>query len=192
MIRKVLPHLAGTPRLNAAVRAFGTPEAFAHVHGPVGAEAANRLAALRVDRLEIPIDRKQQPLVAAVLAPPVVDAAAGHAGQPVVDPDFLAGGGVERDQRIVPSGHVDHIVDDDGIEAGQRVGIEPGDLELANVGFLDLIEIDELGSGRAAAEVPPVLVAAAAWGLGTDAAADVEHAKNAKSAKKNPGPTHAR
>ena len=85
-----------------------------------------------------------------------------------MDPDFLAGGGVERDQRVVPAGHVDHIVDDDGIEAGQRVGIEPGDLELTDIGFLDLIEIDELGSARSAAEVRPALVGRHACLLGAD------------------------
>ena len=79
------------------------------------------------------------------------------AGQPLVDPDLLAGRGVERDQRVVPSQHVHHVVDDDGIEAGLRVRIEPRDLELADVGLLDLIEIDEIGSARPAAEVPPPL-----------------------------------
>ena len=59
---EVLPHLARTARLHAAAVPSARREAFAHVHDPVGAEAADRLAALGVDRLEIPVDRKQQPL----------------------------------------------------------------------------------------------------------------------------------
>ena len=70
---------------------------------PFVAERQDRLAGARVDRLQEAVDREEQPLVFAVLALPVVDAAARHAVQPFVDPDLLARRGVERDQRSIPA-----------------------------------------------------------------------------------------
>src|SRR5207249_409980 len=105
-------------------------------------EGANRLAAFRVDRLHVAVDREDQPPVLAVGAAPVVEAAARDAVQSLVDPDLLARRWIERDERVVPAQHVHQAVDDDGIEAGLPVWIEPGHLELAHVRLVDLIEVD--------------------------------------------------
>ena len=91
-------------------------EPFAQVDGAVVAERQNRLAGLRVDRLQIAVHLKEQPAVRAVLALPVVDAARRDALQPFVNPDFASGRGVERDERIVSREHVDDVVDDERAE----------------------------------------------------------------------------
>ncbi len=67
--------------------------------------------------LQIAVDAENQPPILAVLALPVVDPARLHAGQAFVDPDLLARRRVERDERVVPPGDVDDVVDDDRIEA---------------------------------------------------------------------------
>ena len=157
--QQVLPHFAGAPRLHAAVRAFSAPQALSHVDDPVGAEAPDRLAALRVNGLQIAVDGKDQPLVFSVRALPVVEAATGHAGQAFVDPDFLARRRVERDERVVAPRHVHDIIDDDRVEARCGIWIEPGHFEPAHIGFLDLIEVGEMRSAGPTAEVPPPLVA---------------------------------
>ena len=66
---------------------------------PLSPNVVIDLPVARVDRLQEAVDREEQPAVLAVRALPVVDAPAGDAGQALVDPDFLAGRGVERDER---------------------------------------------------------------------------------------------
>ena len=61
---------------------------------------------------------EDEPLVAAVAALPVVDAAAGHAVHVLADPQLLAGLRVDRDERSVPAAAVDDAADDDRVAAG--------------------------------------------------------------------------
>ena len=94
--QQVLPDLARAvvvPAHLLAAREIG-----AQIDGPIDAEGRDGATGARIDRLEEVVDREQQPPVFAVVALPVVDAAAGHPVQPFVDPDFLARGGVERDE----------------------------------------------------------------------------------------------
>src|SRR5262249_33698746 len=142
-------------RLDAPVGAFGPRQSLPQVDDTAVAERANRLAALRVDRLHVAVDGEDQPPVLAVGARPIVDAAARDAVQSLVDPDLFARRRIERDERVVPAEHVHHAVDDDRVEARLAVWIEPRNLEPADVRFIDLIEVDEMRVGGVAAVVRP-------------------------------------
>ena len=119
---QVLPDLARAVRLDPAGVLLGARKTVAQIDDAVLAEGQDGLAGLRVDLLQEAVDRKQQPAILAVLALPVVDAAAGDAGEPFVNPEFLAGRRVERDQRAAAPEHVHHVVDDDRIETGVAYG----------------------------------------------------------------------
>ena len=70
-----------------------------------------------VDFLQVVVDRRRQAAVLAVLALPVVDAARGVMPlETLMDPDLLAGGGVERDEGVVARQHVNDVVDDERVE----------------------------------------------------------------------------
>jgi len=92
-----------------------------------------------------------------VFAFPVVHAAAGDALEIFVYPDFLAGGGVEGDEGAAAAEDVDVVAGDDGVEAGGAGGVGPGDVELVDVGFVDLGERGEVGVVGAASIVEPEL-----------------------------------
>ena len=141
-------------------RAWPARDALAQVDEAVGAERQDRLAGPCVDRLKEGTGDQEQPPVAAVVALPVVDAASGEVRDVLVNPDFLAGGRVERDERVVPSEHEDEILDGDRIEPRFGVRVEPRDLELVQVGLPDLVEVGEVRAVRAAEVVPPPFVAA--------------------------------
>ena len=141
---QVLPDLSRRPRLHAAVGAFGASQPFTQIDDPVVAEAQDGLAGAGINRLHVSIDREQQSTIFSVGALPVVDAAGDDPGQSLVNPHLLPGRGIEGYQRIVPSQDVHHVVDDDGIEAGGAVRVEPRHFELADVRLLDLIEGDEM------------------------------------------------
>ena len=96
--QQVLVDLAGTVRLDSSGIALRARQADPQIHDAVLAEGQNRLARLRIDGLQKAVDGKQQPPVLPVLALPVVDAAAGDARQPLVDPDLFARGRIQRDQ----------------------------------------------------------------------------------------------
>ena len=99
---EVLPDLAGAVGLDAS-RLLRSRETDAQIDRAVLAERQDRLAGRGVDRLQEAVDREQQPLVLAVGALPVVDAARHDAAEPLVDPQLLAGRRIERDERVVPS-----------------------------------------------------------------------------------------
>ena len=156
---QVLEDLARIRRLHLHQRGRVPPQPLAEVHGAVGAERHDRLAGPGVDRLQVAVHLEQQPAVRAVLALPVVDPARGDAAQVLVDPDFLAGGRVDGDERVVPGEHVGDVVDDDRVEhvrdrVAARVG--PRHAEPVEVGLVDLAQRDVPGVVRRAAVVRPV------------------------------------
>ena len=156
---EVLPDLAGAVGLDAS-GILRSRETDAQIDRAVFAERQDRLAGRGVNRLQEAVDREQQTLVLAVGALPVVDAARHDAAEPLVDPQLLAGRGIQRDQRVVPPEQVHDVVDDDRVEARCRIGIVPCDLELPDIRFLDLVEVHEIGAVGSGEVVPPVPVAA--------------------------------
>ena len=112
---EVLPDLSGAVGLDAS-RLLRSRETDAQIDRAVFAERQDRLAGRGVNRLQVAVDREQQPLVLAVGALPVVDAARDDAAEPLVDPQLIAGRGIERDQRVVPPEQIHHVVDDDRVE----------------------------------------------------------------------------
>src|SRR5262249_47801111 len=85
----------------------------------------------------------EEPTILAIRALPVVHAAIADGALTFVNPDFLAGRRVERDDREALAERVHHAVDDDRVEPERpliagRVG--PRDLELGDVLLADLIE----------------------------------------------------
>ena len=156
---EVLPDLAGAVGLDAS-SLLRSRETDAQIDRAVFTERQDRLAGRGVNRLQVAVDREQQPLVLAVGALPVVDAARHDAAEPLVDPQLLAGRGIERDQRVVPPEHVHDVVDDDRVEPRCRIGVGPCDFELPDVRFLDLVEVHEVGAVGTGEVVPPVAGAA--------------------------------
>ena len=104
------------------------------------------------------VDLENQPPVLAVFAFPVIDAQAGDGAQAGVDPDFLSGGGIERNDRVVPAVDVHDAVDNDRIHRRASVEVRPGHLELLDVALLDLVESRKPGRVRAPAEILPGFV----------------------------------
>ena len=79
--------------------------------------------------------------------------------RPGVDPELLAGGRVERDERLVLRQHVHRAADDDRIElvdvvVADRIG--PRHLQAGDVLRRDLAEVDEFRGVGAAAVVLPL------------------------------------
>lgn len=155
---QVFENPSGRLGLNACDRGRIATESYPEIDQPVGAERQYRLARAGVDFLQMVVDREDEPPILPILALPVGDAAARQTRKVLVDPDLLARCGVERDERAVPRQHIHHVVDDDGVEdvgAGVAGRIDPGDLQLADVGLRGLIERDEMRRIRAAAVGPP-------------------------------------
>ena len=99
--------------------------------------------------LEEAVHREDQPAVLAVFALPVVHPLAVDPAQPVVDPDLLAGGRVQRDdRRVVPAEPVEHVTSVDRTEDRRAVRIVPSHLELADVGLGDLLDRPEVRAVR--------------------------------------------
>ena len=144
MLRQMRPGLAGIARaLVPSARSRPTRMS----DDAVVAERHDRLAGARVDLLEEAVDGEDQAAILAVGALPVVDALAGDAVQPLVHPELLAGRGVERDERRrVAAEAVEHAVGEHRAEGRRGVRIEPGHLELGDVGLVDLIERVEVGA----------------------------------------------
>ena len=85
----------------------------------------------------------------------------GQAGKVLMDPDFLARGCVQRDQRTVPRQHIHDVIDNDRIEQVGVViscGIDPRHLQLVHVGLVDLVERDEMRRIRSSAVIRPLLM----------------------------------
>ncbi len=142
MLRQMRPGLAGIAR-TLVPSARRRPTRMSTM--PFSPNVRNRFARARVDLLQKAVDREDQPAVLAVGALPVVDALARDAAQTVVYPDLLAGRRVERDERgpVAPEA-VEHVMSEHGTEDRRAVRIEPGHLELTDVGLLDLIERVEI------------------------------------------------
>ena len=131
---QVLEHAAGRIRLNGADRlGIAAIDPDAQVDDAVGAEGHDRLAGFRVHLLEQAVHREDEPLVAAVRALPVIEAAGGHAVHVLADPDLLPGLRVDGDERSVPPAPVDHAAGDVGHKSGVAVRIRPRHLQLGDV-----------------------------------------------------------
>ena len=89
---------------------------------------------------------------------PVVEAAAGHAIHVFADPQLLAAGGIDGDQRAIASAPVDHAAHHDGSAAGIAEGIGPGDLQLRDIGLVDLARGEVARVVRAIAVAGPPAV----------------------------------
>ncbi len=131
-------------------------EASPQIDAAVDAKRKNRFARARVDLLQIVGDAEDEPAILAVLALPVVQAARRRALEALFPPELLAGRCVERHERVVEGAGVDDAIDDERVRAGLAVRVGPGDLELADVGLVDLRGVDESGAVEAAGVVTPV------------------------------------
>jgi hypothetical protein len=123
------------------------------------AEGQDRFAGGGVDGLEVVVDLEEEAAVLAVRTLPVVDAAAGDAAQPGVNPQLLARGRVEGDERLVLRQHVHRGAGDDRVELVDVVvadGIRPRHRQAGDVGRRDLGEVDELRRVGTAAVVFPL------------------------------------
>ena len=88
---QILENSSGRVRLNRSDPfRIAAVDPDAQVDDPIGAERHDRLSRLRVHLLQQAVHREDEPLVAPVLAFPVVDAAARHAGHVLADPQLLA------------------------------------------------------------------------------------------------------
>jgi len=99
---------------------------------------------------------EEQTAIGTVFAFPIIDAAIGDdfgIGVCGVTPDFLAGGGIESDDRVVVGDDVHNAIDDEGTERvviGIFYCIGPGDFEMRDVAAVDLSQGGVLGGiGRA-------------------------------------------
>ena len=142
----------------AAVRpAVAARRADAHVDEAVGPERQDLLSGARVDLADAVARGEDEPPIRSIFAFPVRQAAVGRLQRR--HPQFLAGRGVERDEDAADARHVHHVVDDERVEC-ETVGlarhrIEPGALELFDVGLVDLRERRVLHRvGRPAVLIP--------------------------------------
>ena len=125
------------------------------------AEGIHQLAGARVEGVKDVVAGVEEPAVAAIFALPIIDAAVGNASGSavVVNPNFLAGLGVEGDRSVIFPHHVHHAVDHDRVEAVTEavvaIGIEPDLLELSDIRFIDLLQGRVLSRVRAAFIVAP-------------------------------------
>ena len=156
---EVLEDLARRVRLDVADgRRIAAVDADAQIDDAVRAERQDRLAGLRVQLLQQAVHREDEPLVAAVAAFPVHDAAAAHAVHVLADPAFLAGLRVDGDERAVAPAAVDDAADDDRIAAGIAVRVRPRHLELIHVGLVDLLRREVARVVRTVAVSGPPLI----------------------------------
>ena len=112
----------------------------AQIHSAVLAERRNRFASLGVDGRQVSGVQIQQPAILAVPALPVVEPPRADRALVRMAPQLLSRRRIERDDRVAGALY-HHVVDDDRVERdipGHRM--RPGDLELRNVGFIDLVE----------------------------------------------------
>ena len=75
-----------------------------------------------------------------------------------MNPNLFSSGGVEGNQRTILRQHVHHVVNDDGIEQISVVvagRINPRNLELIYIGFVDLVECDVVGRIGTASVIRP-------------------------------------
>ena len=146
---EVLENPSGVARLQRVPRF--APQRDAQIHAAVLAERGDRVASLGVDRGQVPGIQIHQPAILAVLALPVVEAARANRALIRVAPQLLARRRIEGDDGVAGALHVHHVVHDDGIERdipGHRIG--PGDLQLRDIGLVDLVERGVLRRVRAA------------------------------------------
>ena len=91
-------------------------QAGAQIGAAVVSKALDSLAGARVDGCEIACVDVQQTPVGAVLILPIVDSARANSTRVGVNPQLLAGSGVQRDKRIILCQRVNHPVDDNRVE----------------------------------------------------------------------------
>ena len=111
-------------------------EAFAKVDEAEFAEGEDGFAGAGVDLLKVVVEGEDEAAVLMVFGFPTGNAAGCEAGEVGVDPDFMASGGVQRDEGIVLRKDVHNVVDDEGVEeisSAVSCGIGPGDLKMGYV-----------------------------------------------------------
>ena len=171
--RRVEPDLAG---LEIDLLALAEDRALLHVDDAAFAERRDHRAGLRVERDQAVAGRHVEDALVAFAVGPVRHAAAGQLARRdrgavafavAVRPDQLAGPAVERDDRAARAGgRVEHALDRERrafeLVLGARaevVGLEaPRDLELVEVGGVDLIERRVPGAAHVGRVVGPVAV----------------------------------
>jgi hypothetical protein len=109
---KVLKHPALAVRLDAW-RPGPAGETFAQIHTAVSSERQDRLAGVGVDRLKKTFDGEQNAPILAIRALPIVHATRGQAPEVFVDPELIAVGRIEGDNRAIPSLHICDTARDD-------------------------------------------------------------------------------
>ena len=156
---QVAEHLPRRSRLRAAGRQRRAPEPLTQIHEAVDAKARNRFSCSCVELLQVTARREDDAAIGAVRALPVIEPAIGRRAFGRRGPDFPAGRRVEREHRAVLPDHIHHVVDDERAEGEAprrpRRGMEPLQLELMHVGFIDLPERGILRPLDAAARLAP-------------------------------------
>ena len=157
---QILKDLSGASGLYPAHGGDIALQSLAKIHDAILAKTRDREPGGGVDFLQIAVDRENQPPVFAVLAFPIVDAAAVYAAQAGVDPDLLSRCGIQRNYRTIASQPIHHVVDDDRVESCFSGWINPGNFHLADVGLGDLFALDVMRTVRPSTVVRPRYVLA--------------------------------
>ena len=162
--QKIFKHPARRGGLHQANALGVAIQSLFQIHAACVAKSENQPARPRINGVQKMVARKQQPPVLPVFALPVVDSAIGDDGGVRfrgMRPNLGAGGGVQRDDGIVPGQNVHHAVYDDGVEGVRIVvagRIAPGHFELTDIGAIDLRELRILSRIRSAPVVAPACV----------------------------------
>ena len=131
--QKILEDLARRIRLNAADFLGITSEVFAQIDDAVLTERHDRLAGRGINFLKVVTDAEKKPAILAVLALPVIHAAAGDSLQAFMNPDLFARSGIERHERTVAPFSVNHSARDNRVEHRLAILVSPRHLEPRNV-----------------------------------------------------------
>ena len=118
-------------------------EVLVKVDAAAGAEVGDQLAGLGVECVDVAAEAGEEAPVRAI--GPVGEATGTLAGGfGIPGPDEAAGGAVERDEFAAGRVAVDQAIDDEGVgfEAAAAIGtiVGPGNLELGDIGAIDLFE----------------------------------------------------
>ena len=136
---QVLEYLTGSLRLYAPDGfRVASVDADPQVDGAVDAERRDRFPGLRVQLLQQAVHREDEALVAAVAAFPVHHAAVAHAVHVLADPQLAPCFRVDRDDRAIAAAAINHAARDNRSAHGLAVRVAPRDLQLIDVGLVDL------------------------------------------------------